>query len=153
METKHIKISDYNYELPDERIAKFPIAQRDHSKLLVYKHGEVSDDVFYHLPEYLPKGAMMVFNNTKVIQARMHFRKETGALIEVFLMEPAAPTDYELMFQTSGHCSWLCMIGNLKKWKEGSLKRDFEIKGHQLTLSATMRRGDALSAEASEMVA
>ena len=153
MDTKHIKISDYNYDLPDERIAKFPISQRDHSKLLVYKHGEVSDDVFFHLPDYLPKGAMMVFNNTKVIQARMHFRKETGALIEVFLMEPAAPTDYELMFQTSGHCSWLCMIGNLKKWKEGSLKRDFEIKGHQLTLSATMRRGDALSAEASEMVA
>lgn len=142
MDTKHIKISDYNYSLPDERIAKFPIAQRDHSKLLVYKHGEVSDDVFYHLPGYLPKGALMIFNNTKVIQARMHFRKETGALIEVFLMEPAAPTDYELMFQTAGHCSWLCMVGNLKKWKEGSLKRDFEIKGHSLTLSATMRRGE-----------
>lgn len=143
MDTKHIKISDYNYSLPDERIAKFPIAQRDHSKLLVYKHGEVSDDVFYHLPDYLPKGALMIFNNTKVIQARMHFRKETGALIEVFLMEPAAPTDYELMFQTAGHCSWLCMVGNLKKWKEGSLKHDFEIKGHLLTLSATMRRGEA----------
>ena len=142
MDTKHIKISDYNYSLPDERIAKFPIAQRDHSKLLVYKHGEVSDDVFYHLPDYLPKGVLMIFNNTKVIQARMHFRKETGALIEVFLMEPAAPTDYELMFQTAGHCSWLCMVGNLKKWKEGSLKRDFEIKGHSLTLSATMRRGE-----------
>lgn len=142
MDTKHIRISDYNYELPDERIAKFPIAQRDHSKLLIYNHGEVSADVFYHLPDYLPKGAMMVFNNTKVIQARMHFRKETGALIEVFLMEPAAPTDYELMFQTSGHCSWLCMIGNLKKWKEGGLKREFEIKGHRLTLVATMRRGE-----------
>ena len=142
MDTKHIRISDYNYDLPDERIAKFPIAQRDHSKLLVYRHGEVSDDVFHHLPDYLPKGALMVFNNTKVIQARLHFRKETGALIEVFLMEPAAPTDYELMFQTSGHCSWLCMIGNLKKWKEGSLRRNFEIKGNSLTLSATMRRGE-----------
>lgn len=142
MNTKHIRISDYNYDLPDERIAKFPIAQRDHSKLLVYRHGEVSDDVFHRLPDYLPKGALMVFNNTKVIQARLHFRKETGALIEVFLMEPAAPTDYELMFQTSGHCSWLCMIGNLKKWKEGSLRRDFEIKGNKLTLSATMRRGE-----------
>ena len=142
MDTKHIKISDYNYDLPDERIAKFPIAQRDHSKLLVYNHGEVSDDVFYHLPEYLPKGALMIFNNTKVIQARMHFRKETGALIEVFLMEPAQPTDYELMFQTSGHCAWLCMIGNLKKWKEGSLHREFEIKGHQLTLSVAMKRGE-----------
>lgn len=153
MDTKHIKISDYNYDLPDERIAKFPIAQRDHSKLLVYKHGEVSDDVFHHLPTYLPQGALMIFNNTKVIQARLHFRKETGALIEVFLMEPAEPTDYELMFQTTGHCSWLCMIGNLKKWKEGSLKRDFEIKSHKLTLSATMRRGDALGSEAKEMVA
>lgn len=153
MDTKHIKISDYNYDLPDERIAKFPIAQRDHSKLLVYKHGEVSDDVFHHLPTYLPQGALMIFNNTKVIQARLHFRKETGALIEVFLMEPAEPTDYELMFQTTGHCSWLCMIGNLKKWKEGSLKHDFEIKGHKLTLSATMRRGDALGSEAQKMVA
>ena len=153
MDTKHIKISDYNYDLPDERIAKFPIAQRDHSKLLVYKHGEVSDDVFHHLPTYLPQGALMIFNNTKVIQARLHFRKETGALIEVFLMEPAEPTDYELMFQTTGHCSWLCMIGNLKKWKEGSLKRDFEIKSHKLTLSATMRRGDALGSEAQKMVA
>ena len=153
MDTKHIKISDYNYDLPDERIAKFPIAQRDHSKLLVYKHGEVSDDVFHHLPTYLPQGALMIFNNTKVIQARLHFRKETGALIEVFLMEPAEPTDYELMFQTTGHCSWLCMIGNLKKWKEGSLKRHFEIKGNKLTLSATMRRGDALGSEAQEMVA
>lgn len=153
MDTKHIKISDYNYDLPDERIAKFPIAQRDHSKLLVYKHGEVSDDVFHHLPTYLPQGALMIFNNTKVIQARLHFRKETGALIEVFLMEPAEPTDYELMFQTTGHCSWLCMIGNLKKWKEGSLKRDFEINGHKLTLSATMRRGDALGSEAQKMVA
>ena len=153
MDTKHITISDYNYDLPDERIAKFPIAQRDHSKLLVYKHGEVSDDVFHHLPTYLPQGSLMIFNNTKVIQARLHFRKETGALIEVFLMEPAEPTDYELMFQTTGHCSWLCMIGNLKKWKEGSLKRDFEIKGNKLTLSATMRRGDALGSEAQKMVA
>ena len=82
----------------------------------------------------------MVFNNTKVIQARMHFRKETGALIEVFLLEPADPTDYELMFQLTSHCSWLCLIGNLKKWKEGTLKRDFTIKGEQLTLTATRRQ-------------
>ena len=111
-DTKHISISDYNYPLPDERIAKFPLTERDHSKLLLYKHGDVSEDIFYNLPEYLPKGALMVFNNTKVIQARMHFRKETGALIEVFLMEPAQPTDYELMFQTNHECAWLCMVGN-----------------------------------------
>ena len=137
MDTKHIKISDYNYPLPDERIAKFPLAQRDHSKLLVYKHGQVSEDGFYHLPTYLPTGALMVFNNTKVIQARMHFRKSTGALIEIFLMEPAAPVDYEQIFQTRGHCSWRCMIGNLKKWKEGPLHREFDIKGHQFVLTVT----------------
>ncbi len=144
MDTKHIRIDDYNYSLPDERIAKFPLKERDHSKLLVYNKGKLSDDVFYNLPQYLPQGALMVFNNTRVIQARMHFRKETGALIEVFLMEPALPADYEQMFQSTSHCSWLCMIGNLKKWKEGSLKRDFEIKGHKLTLSATMDRSKAI---------
>ncbi len=153
MDTKHIKISDYNYDLPDEKIAKFPIEQRDHCKLLIDNHGEIRDDIFYNITNYLPKGALLVYNNTKVIQARMHFRKETGALIEVFLMEPAAPTDYELMFQTTGHCSWLCMIGNLKKWKEGSLSRDFEIKGHKFTLKATMLRGEELSAEQKKMTA
>lgn len=140
IDTKHIHISDYNYELSDERIAKFPLSQRDHSKLLVYQHGEITDDLFYNLPLHLPQGALMVFNNTRVIQARLHFRKETGALIEVFLMEPAIPADYEQMFQTTGKCSWLCMVGNLKKWKEGSLKRFFDIKGRQLTLSVTMDR-------------
>ena len=137
METQHIHISDYTYELPDERIAKFPIAQRDHSKLLVYRHGEVSEDVFYHLPDYLPTGALMVFNNTKVIQARIHFRKETGALIEVFLLEPAVPSDYELMFQTHGHCEWYCLVGNQKKWKEGSLRRSLDVNGVTLMLQAT----------------
>lgn len=140
MDTKHIHISDYNYSLPDGRIAKFPIARRDHSKLLLYKHGEVGEDVFCNLPKYLPKGALMVMNNTRVIQARIHFRKESGALIEVFLMEPAEPVDYEQMFQTRGHCSWLCMVGNLKKWKEGMLHRWFSIKGHDFTLSAILLR-------------
>lgn len=140
METKHIHISDYNYDLPDSRIAKFPVSPRDTSKLLVYRHGEISDDIFYNLPKYLPQKSLMVFNNTKVIQARMHFRKETGALIEVFLMEPAAPTDYELMFQTCGECSWLCMVGNLKKWKEGSLVRTFDVAGSTINFKATMRR-------------
>lgn len=140
METKHIHISDYNYDLPDSRIAKFPVSPRDTSKLLIYRHGEISDDIFYNLPKYLPQKSLMVFNNTKVIQARMHFRKETGALIEVFLMEPAAPTDYELMFQTCGECSWLCMVGNLKKWKEGSLVRTFDVAGSTINFKATMRR-------------
>jgi len=147
MDTRHIRISDYNYDLPDSRIAKFPVTPRDHSKLLLYQYGAVSEDVFYHLPDYLPEGALMVFNNTRVIQARIHFRKETGALIEVFLMEPVLPADYEQMFQSTGSCSWLCMVGNLKKWKEGALMRDFLVKGHELTLKATLRRGDELTAE------
>lgn len=136
MDTKHIQIKDFNYNLPDERIAKFPLAKRDNSKLLLYRHGEVTEDVFHNIAQYFPKGALMVFNNTKVIQARLHFRKETGALIEVFLLEPYMPADYEQMFQTTGHCSWLCMIGNLKKWKEGTLKRTFDVKGKEVTLVA-----------------
>lgn len=136
-DTKHIKISEYNYPLPDERIAKFPLAVRDQSKLLVYRHGEVSEDTFTALPEYLEQGELMVFNNTKVIQARLHFRKETGALIEVFCLEPIQPNDYVLSFQQTQKCSWLCMIGNLKKWKEGALSRVVDVKGKQVTLTAT----------------
>ena len=136
-DTKHIKISEFNYPLPDERIAKFPLSNRDESKLLVYRQGEVSEDRFTSLPDYLEPGEMMVFNNTKVIQARLHFRKETGALIEVFCLEPIAPNDYVLSFQQTKKCSWLCMVGNLKKWKEGTLKREVEVKGKTITLSAT----------------
>ena len=141
MDTRHIRIKDYNYDLPDARIAKFPVTPRDHSKLLIYNKGNVSEDMFFNLAEYLPKGELMIFNNTRVIQARIHFRKETGALIEVFLLEPAEPSDYEQVFQTVGKCSWLCMIGNLKKWKEGSLKRAFDVRGNRITLTAT-RRGE-----------
>lgn len=136
-DTKHIKISEYNYPLPDERIAKFPLTVRDQSKLLVYRHGEVSEDTFTSLPEYLEQGELIVFNNTKVIQARLHFRKETGALIEVFCLEPIQPNDYVLSFQQTQKCSWLCMIGNLKKWKEGALSRVVDVKGKQVTLTAT----------------
>ena len=139
-DTKHIKISEFNYPLPDERIAKFPLSTRDESKLLVYRHGEVSEDRFTSLPSYLEPGEMMVFNNTKVIQARLHFRKETGALIEVFCLEPIQPNDYVLSFQQTRQCSWLCMVGNLKKWKEGILKREVEVKGRTITLSA--KRGE-----------
>ena len=145
MDTKHIRIRDYYYELPDERIAKFPIEQRDHSKLLVYDKWHVSEDKFFNISKYLPKGALMIFNNTRVIQARIHFRKETGALIEVFLLEPAMPSDYEQMFQTTGGCSWFCMIGNLKKWKEGILRRTFNINGREVTLTATRRHEQGTS--------
>ena len=136
-DTKHIKISEFNYPLPDERIAKFPLSNRDESKLLVYLQGEVSEDRFTSLPDYLEAGEMMVFNNTKVIQARLHFRKETGALIEVFCLEPIQPNDYVLSFQQTQKCSWLCMVGNLKKWKEGTLKRNIEVKGKIITLCTT----------------
>ena len=143
IDPRHIHISDYQYDLPDERIAKFPMARRDQSKLLIYNKGVVREDVFFHLPEYLPKGALMVFNNTKVIQARMHFRKtdangeHTGALIEVFLLEPAEPADYEQMFQTTGHCAWYCLVGNLKKWKEDPLTRTLDMEHGTLTIKAT----------------
>ena len=134
---KHIRISEFNYPLPDERIAKFPLPVRDQSKLLVYRHGEVSEDRFTSLPSYLPTGSLMIFNNTKVIQARLHFRKETGALIEVFCLEPIEPNDYVLNFQQTEHAAWLCMIGNLKKWKEGTLKREMTVKEQPITLTAT----------------
>ena len=140
MNTKHIRIKDYNYDLPDERIAKFPLPQRDKSKLLVYNHGEVSQDEFSNITRYLPQGALMVFNNTKVIQARLHFRKETGSLIEIFLLEPALPTDYEQMFQTTDACSWYCMVGNLKKWKGGPLTTMVEIAGQPAAIQLTAER-------------
>lgn len=143
---KHIRISEFNYTLPDERIARFPLAQRDSSKLLVYNHGQVSQDVFTSLPGYLPKGALMIFNNTKVIQARLHFRKpacggpkSTGAMIEVFLLEPASPSDYQLMFTQTEKCSWYCLIGNLKRWKSDvvTLSTTVEIDGRTVTMKAS----------------
>ena len=141
MDTKDIKIEAYNYPLPDERIAKFPKAQRDESKLLIYNKGVVSESVFRQLPDFLPSGALMVMNNTRVIQARLHFRKDTGALIEIFLLEPAQPADYEQMFQQTMSCSWLCLVGNQKKWKEGTLTREIEVKGQTIEVRAT-RRGE-----------
>ena len=133
---RHIRISEFNYPLPDERIAKFPLPVRDQSKLLLYRHGEVTEDIFTSLPDYLPANSLIIFNNTKVIQARLHFHKETGALIEVFCLEPIQPNDYALNFQQTEHAAWLCMIGNLKKWKEGALKREITVKGKPLTLTA-----------------
>ncbi|NDV59525.1 S-adenosylmethionine:tRNA ribosyltransferase-isomerase [Bacteroides sp. 519] len=138
---KHIKISDYNYCLPDERIAKYPLPQRDRSKLLIYRGGDIQEEVFSSLPQYLPEGSLMIFNNTKVIQARLHFRKETGALIEVFCLEPISPNDYVLNFQQTHRAAWLCMIGNLKKWKEGKLYKQITVKGYEITLTAT--RGES----------
>lgn len=137
---KTIQIKDYNYNLPDERIAKFPLKERDTSKLLIYNKGEISQDVFNNISCHIPSGELMVFNNTRVIQARIYFNKVTGALIEVFLLEPALPSDYELMFQTRGKCSWVCMIGNLKKWKEGKLTRTINVAGKEITLSVERKQ-------------
>lgn len=142
MQTKEIHIKDYNYPLPDERIAKFPLSERDSSKLLVYKSGEVMEDTFRSLPQYLPKGALMVFNNTKVIRARLHFRKLStqqgvqGALIEVFLLEPASPIEYQENFIATSECSWYCLVGNSKKWKEGLLYGEFQISGTSYIITA-----------------
>lgn len=146
MTTKEIRIADYNYDLPDSRIAKYPLTERDQSKLLIYRgnengeKGTVTEDHFYNLPDYLPKGALMVFNNTKVIQARLRFQKQTGATIEVFLLEPYAPRDYEQVFQMRGHCEWVCMIGNLKRWKEGELS--LNVEGQQPFALRANRRGE-----------
>ncbi|MDR2968378.1 MAG: S-adenosylmethionine:tRNA ribosyltransferase-isomerase [Tannerellaceae bacterium] len=133
---RNIQIQDYNYFLPDERIAKFPLDKRDESKLLLYKGGKIEETVFKHIADYLPKGALIVFNNTRVIRARLLFRKETGARIEVFCLEPACPVDYAQIFEQRERCSWICLIGNLKKWKEGKLSTEVTIDGETVTLSA-----------------
>lgn len=139
---KDIHISDFNYELPDERIAKYPLAERDSSKLLIYNKGVVSEDHFASLPKYLPQGALMVMNNTRVIRARLHFQKPTGALIEVFCMEPFSPAEYQQNFVHTGSVEWLCMIGNLKRWKDGVLMREIVVKGQTLNLTAERLEGD-----------
>ncbi|MCD8042481.1 MAG: S-adenosylmethionine:tRNA ribosyltransferase-isomerase [Tannerellaceae bacterium] len=137
--TKHIRIEEYDYLLPDERIAKYPLSRRDDSKLLFYQKGEISEKCFKDIPELLPPGSLMVFNNSKVIQARLAFRKETGARIEVFCLEPAIPHDYSLIFQQTESCSWICLVGNLKKWKEGTLTLTIRIHNTDVRLSATKK--------------
>lgn len=135
-ETQQIRIEEYDYPLPDERIAKFPLAKRDESKLLLYKDGQVSESVFKHIADYLPAGSLLVYNNTRVIQARLLFQKATGARIEVFCLEPAEPHDYALIFQQTERCSWICLVGNLKKWKDGLLTKKVTIQGEEVILSA-----------------
>lgn len=131
-----IYIDEYNYPLPDERIAKYPLAKRDASKLLVYKNGEISESVFSSISDFLPDNALLIYNNTRVIQARLLFKKDTGAHIEVFCLEPLHPADYAQSLGASTECIWKCMIGNLKKWKKGSLGKLIEIAGQECTLTA-----------------
>lgn len=132
-----ISIGEYDYPLPDARIAKYPLQQRDASKLLIFSQGAVREDIFRNAAEYLPPGSLLVYNNTRVIRARMVFRKATGARIEVFCLEPAEPADYALSLGATGRCSWNCMIGNLKKWKGDDLWRELEIDGRRVQLKAT----------------
>ncbi len=133
---RHIDINTFDYPLPDGRIAKFPLEERDASKLLVYRSGTIGERRFAELGEELPAGAMLVFNNTKVVRARLVMHKASGARIEVFCLEPHKPADYENAFSVKGECEWSCIVGNLKKWKEGTVAISCSIDGQETVLTA-----------------
>lgn len=120
----NINIKDYNYELPDSRIAKYPLEKRDQSKLLEFRDSCITEHIFRDLPGLLPDNAIMVFNDTKVVPARLHFRRESGASIEVFCLEPHLPVEYNVNFASTGQCEWKCIVGNVKKWKGDVLRLD-----------------------------
>ena len=140
-----LRIADYDYPLPDERIAKHPLAQREQCKLLFYKGGAIEERKFWEVPSLLPEHSTLIYNNTRVINARLRFRKETGSTIEIFCLEPILPRDYEQIFQTTGHCVWQCLVGNSKRWKQGALTQTVTIDGSEVTLAATRgeQRGNA----------
>ncbi|MFC0877354.1 S-adenosylmethionine:tRNA ribosyltransferase-isomerase [Saccharicrinis sp. FJH2] len=131
-----IDINLFNYSLPEEKIPQYPLKERDASKLLLYKGGQISETVFNNIGEHLLPDSLLVFNNTKVIHARLHFRKATGALIEVFCLEPVDPTQHLLALQATGEVTWNCIIGNLKKWKSGALKMELSVEGKATELNA-----------------
>lgn len=134
---KTIRIADFDYPLPDQRIARHPLAERDACRLLVsLPDGEIMHKSFSDLPELLPPDSFLVCNDTRVINARIAFRKATGSRIEIFLLEPIDPEDYLLMFQSTGSCRWSCLVGNLKRWKENPLVKELEIEGRKVKLSA-----------------
>ena len=140
---RNIDINDFDYPLPDERIAKFPLERRSDSKLLIYRNGDISQSHFHSLAEQLPVGSLLVFNNTKVIRARVIMHKPSGARIEVFCLEPHCPADYEHAFTVKGECKWSCIVGNLKKWKEGQIGIDFDYEGTPCHLRAEIaERGE-----------
>jgi S-adenosylmethionine:tRNA ribosyltransferase-isomerase len=132
----HIQIDKYRYELPEKRIASYPLPDRDQSKLLTYKGGKIGHGEFNKLPLHLPKSSWLVFNNTRVIQARLQFRKHTGARIEVFCLEPVDPVDYQQAFESTSSCRWKCLVGNARKWKEGAILMETRISGKKLLLQA-----------------
>ncbi|HKJ41491.1 MAG TPA: S-adenosylmethionine:tRNA ribosyltransferase-isomerase [Sunxiuqinia sp.] len=131
-----------NYELPDKRIAKYPLAERDGSKLLVWNNGAISDSNFRSIADFLPEESLLVFNNTKVIRARLPFQKNTGAQIEIFCLDPDTPADYQLAFQQTEKCTWNCMVGNLKKWKQGLLEKQVSVDGKTISLVAQKVKQD-----------
>jgi S-adenosylmethionine:tRNA ribosyltransferase-isomerase len=137
LNTDNINLKDYNYDLPADRIAQYPAAERDLSQLLIYKDNIISKDVFRNIDHYLPENSLLVFNNTRVIRARLIFRKETGAIIEVLCLEPLSPAEYELSFGSREPVEWKCIVGNLKKWKEGKLRIPYFNKGKRNELTAT----------------
>ena len=143
MTPQHIRIADYDYPLPDDRIAKYPLEERDHSKLLVWRDSSIAEAHFYDLPDCLQTGDLLIYNNTRVIQARLHFHKETGAQIEIFCLEPQAPNDYLQVFQETESCVWKCLVGNLKKWKDGVLTQTLLIKGEFVQFQAERIAADA----------
>ncbi len=122
-----LSIQDFNYDLPDDSVAKYPLSERDHSKLLVWNNNIIEDHFFTDLPGLLPEGSMLVFNNTRVIRARLHFTKSTGAKIEVFCLEPTTPNDYVLSFAQTASCRWKCIVGNLKRWKGELLRMEIGL--------------------------
>lgn len=136
---KNIAISEYNYDLPDERIAKYPLAKRDQSKLLCYADGEINIKSFFELPELITPYSLMIFNNTRVIHARILFKKQTGATVEVFCLSPSNPKDYALNFQQTKTTTWTCMVGNAKRWKHEDLLLMLKGKQGEVTLTATKR--------------
>lgn len=134
---EHINMEAYNYDLPHGRIAEYPVEQRDHSKLLILKNESLSEDVFYNLSNHLPEAGLMVFNNTRVIRARLVFYKETGARIEVFCLEPVLPTaEISKAFEAASPIIWKCMIGNAKKWRSGKLSMGIDVDGIESILYA-----------------
>lgn len=137
---RNININDYNYDLPDEKITKYPLDERDMSKLLVFDGDKIEEDRFRNISTHLPAGSLLLFNDTKVINARMIFEKETGARIEVFCLDPISPSDYAQAFAQNGRCSWKCLVGNSKKWKDGRLKKSIIVDGKNLDLYITRVR-------------
>ncbi len=148
MHPKHLSINDFTYELPLEKIATHPLPERDQSKLLIYEKGEIKEDIYKNIAQHLPENSLLIFNNTKVIPARVLFKKETGGLIEIFCLEPFEE-EYTIVMNKNASVKWKCMIGGASKWKEGELTKKIKIKNEEVKLTATLKQklSDAYVAE------